>query len=601
MGTLADNPAQLAELATLGWRSMATFRKARLTFLNKYAGPWHGKDASGSSKLFPLNNIYHAATTLVPNLVFKNPKARVGARYLAHREYAAVLALALNHLVKETHLADTLRKIITDSIFLAGFMKCGLGVSGQTLDIDGFWHDIGQPYCDRVDPDDIILDPDARDWEEQRFIGNRFRVDREELLDQGMFDASTITQMSSRYSAASGKTFAASLAGGKELQEADQIRDSVELAELWLPGTNTVVVMPVRADGTVEPTVLREVDYEGPEAGPYMMLGYAYMPDNILPVAPAGIWYDLSVMANRAAAKAGRQAERQKSVLAYEAAASEDARRIVEAPDGDTIQVNTLDQIREVSYGGVDDSAYQYMQWAETKFSEMAGNIDLLAGTGSREATATQAEMVNANANVRVADMQERVYELTSRAMQHLSFLLHTDPLIDLPLIKRVQGQDEQVAYTPEMREGDWLDYNITVEPYSMSRQDPNVKVRRVLEFAGNVIPALANAAQMLGPAFNLEKALILLGREMGIDELDELINSQALQTMLATQLAILEQQGVVMDAKPQQFGMQSIMAGAKIGQPNPLAQVPSGMGPAQEQRSRAQETAGELQPGARV
>jgi hypothetical protein len=55
---------------------------------------------------------------------------------------------------------------------------------------------------------------------------------------------------------------------------------------------------------------------------------------------------------------------------------------------------------------------------------------------------------------------------------------------------------EQQIVYTPEMRQGEWADFNIKVEPYSMARPDPNMAVRRRLEFATNVIPAAAQAFQ---------------------------------------------------------------------------------------------------------
>ena len=597
-------PSKLSKLASLGFKKMRAFRQSRMLMLGQYVGRFYGKKAATEGTAFPLNMMYQATTTLVPNLAYKNPKADVSSRFVEYEPYAEIAALALNHLVDEINLKATMRKVVTDAIFLAGFLKTGLAISGNTLDIDGFTHDVGQPYCDRVDPDDIVLDPVARQWEEQRFIGNRFRADLSTLQDSGMYDPDQLAQLSSRYENYGGDTFAGGLSGGS-YSEADSIAKAVDLVELWLPGQNTIVTMPWLPGDEIGSQFLNVVDYEGPEAGPYSMLGFAMVPDNILPVAPAMVWYDLHIMANKMARKAARQAERQKSVLVYESSGWEDAQEIVDAMDGESVRVDNISAIKEVSYGGVNDDAYQYIEWAKRQFSEMAMNVDLLSGAKSNEATLGQAEMVQANGSIRIGDMQSMVYDFVGDAIKQMFFFLHTDPLIELPLVKRVSGQDQQVVYTPEMREGDWIDYNIKVRPYSMARQDPNVKVRRVLEFCGSVIPALAQAYQMLGPAFNLEATIVMVGREMGIEDLGEIINSPILHAQIERMRQMLEA-GVPMDPKVIQTmmgsqgftggGQTALPGGGRPQQPNPRQMLAAGITPTVERNQSLQETSGELQ-----
>lgn len=610
MPTQLLRPPALSRLCTLAFEKMRRFRNASMLLLKQYTGRFYNQRQRVDEQSYPLNYMHQAVTTMVPNLVFKDPKARITSRYLPYREYAGIAELAVDHLTEEIALRETLRRVVTDSIFLGGFVKIGLGVSGQTLDINSFLANIGQAYCKRVSGDDMIIDPVARAWEEQRIIGNRFQQDRSVLLESGLYDPDAVRSLSSRYGGPS--TREASTLSGSTMGylEASTIRDLVDLVEVWLPKENLIVTMPWHPGDQVGSKFLRIVQYNGPEAGPYRMLGYAFVPDNILPVAPAMIWADLHALANKVARKATRQALRQKSVLAYESAAWQGAQDIVDADDGTSVRVNSIEGIKEVAYGGVSPDAYKYLEWAKINFSEMAMNIDLLSGTGTNEPTATQAELLQANASVRLADMQSLVYQFTGDCLRRLFFYLHTDPLIELPLIKRVAGQERQVVYSPEMREGDWSDYMLKVRPYSMARQDPNLRVRRMLEFCGNVIPALAQAYQMLGPAFNIENALNVMGREMGIEELDELINSPALHMQMQRMIQAIEA-GIPISPKV----ISTIMKGTTtpggqpalsmnpqtgqvkpLGQPNPLGQMQGGIGPGTEMNMARHETEGELQ-----
>ncbi len=609
------DPKKLMRSVQVGFDKMKHFRRIRLRILGQYAGRHYQRrrqDSLESSKAYPINFIYKAMTTLVPNLVYNEPKAKISTQTMDYRPYADVLTLATNHLGYEIDLRMTLRMVLTDAIILAGWIKTGITTAATTVDLDGNLHDRGQPFADRVDPDDMTLDPFARTMEEAYYIGNRFRVNKEELYQSEMIPAKQIEQLQTRFdypnwSEASLMSHSAESSNFMTVNQGPV--EYVDLVEVWMPYEEKVVTIPYDPTGNTylyQKNYLREVEYEGPERGPYHMLGFAFAPDNVMPIAPALMWMDLAEMGNKIARKIARQAERQKTILAYEASAWEDANDVKDADDGETVRVDSVEALKEIEFGGANENGYQYMEWAERHFSDVAMNIDLLAGEGTNEPTATQAEITQANTSVRLADMQNMVYSFTGGVMKDMMFFLHTDPLIEMPLVKRVQGVDTQVKYTPEMREGDWMDYHLKVVPFSMARQDPNVKVRRLMEFAANVIPAFAGAHQMLGPAFNLETAIAIVGREMGIDELDEIINSQVIQQQTARMKQLLDA-GVPLDAKvikmlmnpggEQPAGILPAPGGGmKPGQPNPGANMQSGITSQTESNIMAQETAGELQ-----
>ena len=616
-------PSKIAKSMAAGFTRMRRFRKARERLMQEYVGRWYGGgQGTDRSKATPINLIYQAVTTLVPNLVYQDPKVSVSSNFLKYRDYAQILGLATNHLANEIQLRKTLRMAITDAIFMCGWIKTGISTSGETLDIDGVGHDVGQPYADRVDPDDMVIDPWARTLEEAIFIGNRYRIPKEVVKSLGIADDEQINILQSRLDRASEPdvTMLSQVGESTDSMKRGEPVEFVDLVDLWLPGENVIATLPWTPDGSLPGgDYLRVIEYDGPERGPYHQLGFAWVPDNIMPAPPAGVWYDLHETANRLARKAARQAERQKTVLAYEGSAQEDVADILETSDGESVRVDSIEAIREINFGGVNESNYDYLSWAKENFSEMSMNIDLLSGTGTNEPTATQAEIVQANSSIRLSDMQGLVYQFTADICRDLTFFLHTDPLIELPLVKRDKGVDQQVIYSPEMREGDWTDYQLKIVPFSMARQDPNLKVRRLMEFIGNGVPAMAQAFQMLGPVFKLESAIELIGRNMGIEELEEIIDTEALNQRLERMREMIEQ-GVPMDPKviqtimnpdsqpdaqpvqtggegedqggfqPQDFG------GVRPQQPNPRAGMGGNITPGTEQNQRRQETAGELQ-----
>jgi hypothetical protein len=430
---LKITPQNVSKAVEISFGKFDHMRRARARMMGQMAGRFYSRQTPGDRedrKAAPLNLLYTAVTTLVPNLVYRQPKARISTDLVPFRQYADVLQLATNHLVRKTNFRMTLRKSILDSIFMAGFIKTGIADSEQYLAIGGTSVPVGQPFADRIDPDDIILDPVARDWDEQAFIGNRFRIAQDDLLNTGLYNEDLVMKLPGTYDGNNNtaRDSAEGIIGDKSGQEMSQeLEKYVDLVEIYLPKEKIVVTLPFQRDA-VQSEFLRIADYEGPERGPYHMLGFTPVSNNIIPVAPAGIWYDLHIMGNRIARKLARQAERLKRVLAYQAEAGEDVEQVAEADDGETVRVQDVNAIKEVQYGGAGNDSYNWMEWVKKNFSEQSGNVDLLSGTSTNTPTATQAEMLQANTSVRLADMQNSVYDFAAEVIGDLVYYLHTDP-----------------------------------------------------------------------------------------------------------------------------------------------------------------------------
>jgi hypothetical protein len=604
------DPKKLSKLVSYAFDRTNNTREFRARALAFYAGAYFRRLLPADReerKSTPINMIYSGVTALLPNLVFQSPRLTVKTDVVAYRQYADLMELALNVLVKRINLTGTLRKVCLDSLFMAGFVKTGIGSSAEFVSIDEDEDmQVGQPYVMRVDPDDMILDPMARDWDEQVMVGNRFRATEEELLESGLYDEDLIKGLPLTYSSTNKNGSVEAL---QTLDVQQQIDGSIEsyhdLIEVYLPKQKLLVTMPFTQNATHD-EFLRVAEYDGPARGPYHMLGYSSLSQHVLPVAPVGIWYDMATAGSRIARKMMRQAERNKRVLAYTGEVVEDAAKLAEADDGESVFVADVNQIKEVTYGGTGAESYQWMDYVKKQFSDIAGNIDLLSGQGTNTPTATQAELQSANTSVRLADMQRQVYNFVEEIVGDLAFYLHTDPLIHMPLTKEavhfdvltggVNRELTQVALTGGEQEGEWLDYNLKVQPYSMARPDPNAQLQSTMQYFTNVLPAIAQAAQLLGPSFNADVALRTMAEKLGIEEANEFMNGPAFQAWQQWR-ASLE------TGNPGQAGAgtppppMGIPAG-QPGQPVPQAMGPSNPGPHLQQNKARQAHA--PQPAAR-
>ncbi len=326
---------RMTRAVEIGEKRLKNFRAARLLFLKAYAGQFYDREKSRVGDE-PLNMIFNAISTIVPNLVTNFPKSVVTSKFTAYRDYAETMALALDHLGREIDLRTELRRWIVDAFFALGIMKTGIATSRDTVTFSGDEQiDPGTPYSTLVDFDDFILDPKVRRIEERNFVGHRVRVPRQMVLDSGLYKNDLIMKLPSAWQIP-GQHRQVERISHQAIpsDRAMDLQDDIIMPELGVPAAQAVITLsagPVTTDD-----YLRTEDYDGPAEGPFTYLALTPpMANNPMPIAPVGVWYDLHIAANRMMKKVMDQAERQKNILGYKPASADDAQSIINAGDGD--------------------------------------------------------------------------------------------------------------------------------------------------------------------------------------------------------------------------------------------------------------------------
>ena len=82
-------------------------------------------------------------------------------------------------------------------------------------------------------------------------------------------------------------------------------------------------------------------------------------------------------------------------------------------------------------------------------------------------------------------------------------------------------------TFNAEAREGDLLDYNLKVVPYSMQFQPPGERLRTLQEIWTTMIVPMLPMLQEQGTTIDLEKLLRIVGKYSRLDELNEIIRFQ--------------------------------------------------------------------------
>lgn len=514
-------PRKFALAVKQGFERGRRHRRARAMYVREYVGRYYANEY-GLTGEEPVNLIFNTIRAMVPNIVMKSGVNKVGTEVLEYKDYAYLLGKGLDYLDRKIRLKDTLRAAIVDAFFMMAILKTGLATGGKMLNFGDILIDEGQVYTDLVDFDDFTADPSCKDYRKAAFLGDRNRIPRQILLDDDEFDHDLVMKLPRSYHLDAKRKVEALSRKNFSDSEIYELQDFVDVVEVFVPEAETLLTIP-DPEQIIFDGYLAAREYYGPKAGPYTMLALTQpVPGNPFPIAPVSVHYDLHRMANRMMTKTMNQADRQKDVGVYDPGGADEAEDIRTAEDGDMIAGNP-DTVKVVSLGGQNSKSEAFLGQLQVWHNYMSGNPDQVAGLASEAETATQASILQGNATITIEDTRSMVYDASAIVNEKMAWYLHNDPFVDILLAKREPGgKYSQLVLSEEQKQGDFLDYFFTMKARSMSRLDPTVRTKRIIEFATNLIPSLMNSAAVamqMGVQFNAQEAITDLADELGILE----------------------------------------------------------------------------------
>jgi len=492
--------------------------------LEHYQNGWFKQDANNNSRSYqPLNMIDRGIQTLLPFLVSNNPRVqirpRAGIGHPGMKPFSKTLELALTHLLDEIKFAAyTLTPVIMDSFFSMGITKTGTMHSHQ-IELGGYLHDVGQPYCDRVDFADYIFDVTARNLQEMKLQGNRYQMPYEYVMESGLFKHTDRlspnpvpheNQDHTDYSSRNGNIY----------YNYGEIYKTVELEDIWLPEENIIVTIPRTGQGS---KILRTVEWDGPENGPFDILAYKLFPGTTVPVPPIYTWLDLNKAINTIVCKMRDMTDREKTVGVYDLMNTEDGQVVKMAKHGELVGLQGgADSVKEITFGGFNEQSMGFLMFLLDQFSRSGPNLEQLGGKGQMAGTLGQEQMMQSNAMREVDLMSNKVYEFTRNITRKLTWFLWTDPLIVTPVIKRVGELDYDVEYSQYNQEGDFFDYALEIEPYSMSRMNPEMRYQKILQLVNQMIIPMLPMAMQQGSMIDVNSLVKEVAPYLGISNVDD-------------------------------------------------------------------------------
>jgi len=482
--------------------ALRPFRRNRKRMVQEYVGSWYNSSGAPYEVLVNLMNMTADVYTI--GLAASNPRCRVTTRYRDLWPFAYRYQKNLNDYIEEIRFSDTLQAIVLDAFFSFGMAKT-FQADWKSIQLeDDIWADPGRPYTMRISPDDCGFDMSVKDYRRCKFIWDEYRVSWDSLRNDSDMDKSVIKRMNPTSKWERPDEQANDITSG-DLTDNDEYEPMVDLMDVYLPDLDAVGIFPRHI--TSKPLKLVDAGVEG---GPYSRLSLADTPDNAMPVSPAMNQMGLHLLYNGLLRKQARQAKRQKTNPTFRASATSDADRMKRVNDGDWVKVQDPSAINIVSQGGVDQANVLFSVNVLDLFDRQAGNLQAMAGLGPQAGTVGQEEIIHNAVSRKEAKMQQRVHRFTVDVIGGLGQLMWADEFLEVNSSMEVApgtGVHIDSSWTPEMREGDFWQYNFDVEPYSMNYESPETKLMK-LERALNQAVQLFPMIQQAGGTIDVQQIM---------------------------------------------------------------------------------------------
>ncbi|MEO1615053.1 MAG: hypothetical protein AAFV88_04335 [Planctomycetota bacterium] len=508
------------------YRSLRGYRETLTKLIEDYAGThYHQEDRQENNTNRYVNLLLQAVEAYQMLLVADQPRVMISTKLPQYRGFARHFQQALNALVKEIHLDETLEKWVMDAFFGLGVIKTHMADAGVVEIETDLWMDPGRPFASNIALDDFVYDMQATKWSEVRYAGDMYRLAWDDAIELFGEDALEEHHPSSRTGLDGDRVEQVSRSTEADN---DDLEDMVDLIDLWLPRHGVIYTYVVgnrremRLDG--DPIAIEE--WTGDEQGPYHLLGFHDVPENIMPSSPAANLEILESLINDLMRKGARQARRQKDITLYNAAGVEAAQNIINADDGESINVNDTSDVGQMKLGGVDPGNHAFMIGSMEIFDRMAGNLQAHLGLGSQAATLGQEQLVHGAAGQKVDKMQKRVVGCTVRLMKALGLMLWDDPVKEIVNEIPIEGTSFRVesVWKPNDREGKFIDYNLDIDVYSMQYQSPQTKLQKINELVQGVLVPLSPILQQQGGMIDLFELTRMYAEMLNIPELREIV-----------------------------------------------------------------------------
>ena len=473
------SPRDFALSVQRGYKRFDAFRANRLFALTQYTGNRYDS-AGGSTGKECAGFLFNAVRVLAPLLCFENPRHLVETPYIQYKQQADLWALALTQHDKQINIRDTYARAIVDAIFCLGILKTGLAENGEPISLDADSTKVmsGEIYTENVSFDDFVADPLSKEhlFRDARWMGSKVIVPRQLLLDSGNY-ANDLVERLPRIGDNHKQGRKAEEISQRHVRRSDEyeLEDDVEVWEIFVPSANAIITLPADPD-VVFDEFLRISDYYGLKEGPYTFL--ALTPRSLTTQSrfpwPRNSWtstpWPIRSWPRSSTRPSGRRMSCSSPAMARTTPSKSAMPATARSSSATPPNPNWSASAARIPQNS---EAFQILA---NQFNVLAGNINQLGGQNVSAKSATAANILQQNNSVQVEAMRIAVYDMANEESRKRGFYMWTDPLINLPMTKRV-NQPGQIVIRPKRPRHavatDGPGYPGTLDPRCPARQFP--------------------------------------------------------------------------------------------------------------------------------
>lgn len=417
----------------------------------------------------PVNMMDQYVQILVRSFVQSNPRARVTSR--SNPKVAAIFQEHLNVTIREIDLLGTLRRCVQEAIL--GYL--GIAYCGITPTVND---PAGESFCDPIALPDFVTDLAHDEFHQVDIMGHRFARRLGELVGNEAYDQDVVPLLKGRRSGQSELDDQSDRTDYDE--EQGSLFDWVDIWAILVRPANLVVYM---SQDTLIDRPLRVESADAPEFGPYCLLAFDRVLDELMPNSRAAMMLDMHDFVNGQYRRIFMKEDQAAEFFTYEGGSEEDARRIRDAMDGELILVNNNNAVARRTKGGTNPQALATAIHGRQLFDELSGNLRLLGGVGPIAETATQERLANINASRLIRDMQMQVVAFTKQILQNLGWAEWTHPTRKRQVELKIgeKGMATSEMWSPEIREGDFIEHEIDIVPDSMEHRSSGQQLEHLI------------------------------------------------------------------------------------------------------------------------
>jgi hypothetical protein len=513
------------------YRQLEPFRQLVNGLVQEYAGSGYGKAKRAKFETL-MNLMNQTVDAYTMALVANRPRVMVNTRRSGLRDFADLFQVALNNLIAEIHLEYTLRQSVLDAFFCVGIVKCHMADSVMVELEPDLWADPGTPFASNVSLDNWVHDMAATKYSRVQFAGDWYRIPFEDL-DSDIFDQKVIKELglqpSSKYVHGDGDPRLDGIITGQETDR-DELEPMIDLLDLWVARDKMIYTFPVNPRHPFAPGMkpIAAMPPDDPDLGPYDLLSFNDVPENILPSSPASHLSGLARIINNILRKQSRKAHGQRDIFAYTPAGAKDAERVLRTADQGSVQVQEQSEIKMMKLGGVDQNLQAYGSSLIQIYDRMAGNLTAMMGLGNQAPTLGQEQMIQGSVSKKEAAMQYRVVDHAVRIIRRLGRMLWEDKAktilgsITHPGLEDYEPAD--MTWTPYYRKGQFPDYDLDIDIFSMPYQSPAQKFQTMLQLLQTVFVPAGPALAQDGGKINYRKIAGMAAELLSLPQMEEII-----------------------------------------------------------------------------